>query len=124
MSTTTNTTAATIESTIEGALRTAGLSTYQRQAKPVIDALVAREQDLAEKILDYAEEQGANTDEVTSLLTSLGVALKPEEPETVAAEANGQGDTGALARIEASLSSLTATVSSLSDFARRNGYRG
>jgi len=124
MSTTTNNNTATIEATIEGALRTAGLSTYQRQAQPVIDALVAREQAIAEKLLDYAEDNGANTDEVTAMLTDLGMALKPEEPETVNAEANGQGDTGALARIEASLSSLTATVASLSDFARRNGYRG
>jgi hypothetical protein len=119
MSTTTNTAAATIETTIEGALRTAGLSAYQRQAQPVITALVEREQAIAEKILDYAEDQGANTDEVTSLLTSLGVALKPEEPETEAvAEPAGQGD------VATALANIQRTLDSLTQFARSNGYRG
>lgn len=115
--TTTQNAPATIESTIEATLRTAGLSTYQRQAQPVVDALVAREQAICESLLDFAGEQGASTDEVTELLTSLGLSLKPEEPENVAAPA---ADTD----IAAALAGIQRTLDSLTTFARRNGYTG
>lgn len=119
MTSTTQNTPATIESTVETSLRTAGYSTYLRQAQPVVDALVAREQAICEKLLDFASENGAETDEVTELLTSLGLSLKPEEPETVPAGFAGeQTDVAtALASIQRSLEGLTA-------FARQNGYRG
>lgn len=119
--TTTQNAPATVQSTVEEGLRTAGYSTYLRQAQPVVDALVAREQAICESLLDFAETNGASTDEVTEFLTGLGLSLKPEEPETAAEAPAQEGD--ALARIEASLSTLTATVTSLTDFARRNGYR-
>lgn len=119
MSTTTQNTGTTIEATIEGALRTAGLSTYQRQAQPVIQALVEREQAIAERLLDYAQDNGASTDEVTAMLTDLGMSLKPEEPETVEAPAsNGQGD------VAAALANIQRTLEGLTQFARANGYRG
>lgn len=117
MNTATNTTA-TIEATIEGALRTAGLSTYQRQAQPVIQALVEREQAIAERLLDYAGDNGASTDEVAAMLEDLGMSLKPEEPEAVAAEPAGQGD------VATALANIQRTLDSLTQFARSNGYRG
>jgi len=118
MNTATNTTA-TIEATIEGALRTAGLSTYQRQAQPVIQALVEREQAIAERLLDYAGDNGASTDEVAAMLTDLGMSLKPEEPEVEeTTEPAGQGD------VATALANIQRTLDSLTQFARSNGYRG
>jgi hypothetical protein len=119
MSTTTQNNTATIEATIEGALRTAGLSTYQRQAQPVIQALVEREQAIAERLLDYATDNGASTDEVAAMLADLGMSLKPEEPETEeVAEPAEQGD------VATALANIQRTLEGLTQFARANGYRG
>ena len=121
MSTTQNETTQTIEATIEGALRTAGLSSYQRQAQPVITALVEREQGMAEKLVTYAIDNGASEEEVTQMLKDLGMSVKDPEPETVeapAAEANGQTD------VAAALANIQQTLEGLTSFARANGYRG
>lgn len=123
MTSTTQNAPATIESTVENALVSAGFSTYLRQAQPVVQALVEREQAIAEKLLDYAGDAGASTDEVTELLTSLGVSLKPEEPE-VAETAIDDPGTGDNARIASALERIEQRLDSLTAFARNNGYRG
>ena len=50
------------------------------------------------------------------------MSLKAPEPEVAETSEDGS-DTGAMGRIEQMLTSLTGRIDSLTEFARRNGYR-
>jgi hypothetical protein len=129
MSTTSqNTTTQSIQQTVESTLRASGNGSYLSYAGPTIAALMERERTICSALLDYADNAGASDGEVRDLLASLGMNVEPDiqaqdaEDDEDSDDEDGS-DTGALSRIEASLRTLTATVSSLTDFARRNGYR-
>ena len=131
MSSTTQNETVTIESTVRTALQQAGYGSYMTYAQPVIAALTAREQAATEALIGKANDLDLDEDEVRDAIKATGLSVKDPEPEPedadpmfMDADKVDDRNTGALDRIEASLSRLTATVSSLTDFARRNGYRG
>jgi hypothetical protein len=123
-STTQDETTRDIATTVRTALNGRGQgSYYDSYAPPVVAALVERETDLSEKLIDYAVDAGADGTEVKAYLREIGMAVATDpEPETQAEESADPEDI--LTRIDANLRTLTATVTSLTDFARRNGYRG
>ena len=122
MSTTQNETQG-ITQTVRSALNNAGYGSYISYAGPVIEALTARETDLSEKLIDYAVDAGGSADEVRHYLREIGMAVtvieedEPEvEPEVTSKKKGKQSKRELLER-------LSAQVDSLTDFARRNGYR-
>lgn len=93
----------TINETISESLRSAGLSGYERQARPVIDALVERETRIFTGIVEAASAQGLDRRQTTSLLRDLGLT----EPSLAASIEDGD---------------LAARVARLEQFARDNGF--
>ena len=72
MSTTENQTVRSIEDTVRSAMNSNGAGGYyDTYAGPVVANLVAREQTIAEKLVGYAEANGADTEEVTAMLADL-----------------------------------------------------
>lgn len=97
----------TINETIDQSLRNAGLSNYRRQAEPVVNALVEREQRIFTGIVDAGAALGGDRNQIAQALRDLGV----EAPPVQAAVAAGADD------------DLAARVARLEQFARdRVGY--
>lgn len=124
MSTTTNE-INSIAQTVRSAMNGRGQgSYYDSYATPVVAALVDRETELSERLIDYAVDAGASAAEVRDYLRQIGMAVaadaEPEEEE----EPDNDEDTSALGRIEQTLNRLATRIDGLTDFARRNGYRG
>lgn len=113
----------TIQQTVQTALSQQGLNGYARQAEPVIALLVNRERDISERLIDYAGDLGADTREVRQQLSGLGMAVPEPEPEDDDDE-DTTADSAAIGRIEQMLTAMGRQIDSLTDFARRNGYRG
>jgi len=127
MSTTQNETTRPISETIQQALQDAGYGSYMSYAQPVIAALTAREEAITEKLVGYAEANGADTEEVTAMLNDLGMAVRAPEPEAEESDENDgsdEGDGSDNSRIASALGRIEEQISRLTDFARRNGYRG
>jgi hypothetical protein len=127
MSTTQNdTTSASISDTIQQALQQAGYGSYVSYARPVVEALEAREKEIASQLIDYAIDYDASEEEVRTYIAETGMAVpdpvvEDEEDEEDEPES---ADTGAIGRVERLLTSLTERIDSLTEFARTNGYRG
>lgn len=85
----------TLNETISQSLRQAGLTGYERQAQPVVAALVAREQQITAGLLDAAQQAGVNRNEAARTFEGLGLTM-PAQPAEVAQ----QGDTDLMARLE------------------------
>lgn len=111
----------TIQQTVQTALSQQGLNGYARQAEPVIALLVDREREISERLIDYAGDLGADTREVRQQLSGLGMAVPEPEPED---DEDTTADSAAIGRIEQMLTAMGRQIESLTDFARRNGYRG
>ena len=113
-----------IAETVNGALAQAGLSQYQSHARPVVDALNEREQNMAEQLIGYATQQGLSEEDAATALRQVGMSMPtppaPAATGTVASadEANQGGD---LADV---LNRINETLTSLAQFARSNGWRG
>jgi hypothetical protein len=105
----------TIQSTITSALRNAGLSRYEREARPVVDALVARENEVIEKAREAMSERGVQGSEQDNILSFIGLIEPTVDP--VAAQ-NAAGSPGS------TLDRIAEQVNSLVEFARRHGFRG
>jgi len=113
-----------ISETIQQALQDAGYGSYMSYAQPVIAALTAREEAITEKLVGYAEANGADTEEVTAMLNDLGMAVKAPEPEADNEDGSDESDGSDNSRIASALGRIEEQISRLTDFARRNGYRG
>lgn len=98
-----------ITDTINQSMQQAGLTRYTRQAQPVINALVQREQEIAGRLLDEAQNMGANRADVVRLFEGVGMSLP------VGQDAQGTGT---------EVADLRRQVDALTTFARRNGYTG
>ena len=118
MSTIENETAG-ISQTVQRALQDAGYGSYIAYAGPVIEALTARETAMADKLVDYAVDAGADLDEVQRYLREIGMIV-PHVEEDIEDEV----ETTTLSRIENSLGAIARQIESLTQFARSNGYRG
>jgi len=107
----------TIEATVEGALRTAGLASYLAQARPVIEALVAREQALSERLVEVGVDTlDQDEDEVRGLLAETGMHVAHPEVEE-------ESDESSTARILDAISTLGSRLDSLERIARSHGLR-
>ena len=123
MTSTTQNETTSIEQTIREALNNAGYGSYISYARPVVEALVAREKRIASSLIDYAIDNDASEEEVRTYISETGMAV----PDLVADQdenTEDDSDTGALGRIEQALTNLTGRIDSLTQFARSNGYRG
>jgi len=127
MSTTQNETQ-DIATTVRAAMNGRGQgSYYDSYATPVVAALVDRETNLSERLIDYAVDAGASASEVRDYLRQIGMAVaitEAEDYDTDDEEPDNDEDTSALGRIERTLNSLATRIDGLADFARRHGYRG
>jgi len=114
-----------ISQTVQRALQDSGYGSYMSYAGPVIEALTARETDMADKLCDYAVDAGADLDEVQAYLREIGMIVprRENEPESED-EDDDEVDIPALSRIENSLGAIARQLESLTQFARNNGYRG
>src|SRR5262245_13548927 len=103
---------------VEDILVARGYSQYRSYASPVIDGLIERERDVADRIVD-AEGigDGLTRDEIRAILEGCGMSVRPPV-EAEAEQPMAEADLASvLGRIERTLGALT-------EFARANGYRG
>jgi hypothetical protein len=115
----------TISETVRDALIAQHLGQYQSHARPVVQALEDRERLICERIIDAAVAQGMSRDATRTMLTNVGMtppALVPVGSVASADAANQASQDSPdflalLQRIDSQLSSLTS-------FARDNGYTG
>ena len=103
---------------VEDILVARGYSQYRSYASPVIDGLIERERDVADRIVD-AEGigDGLTRDEIRAILEGCGMSVRPP----VEAEA---GQPMAEADLASVLGRIERTLGALTEFARANGYRG
>lgn len=101
-----------IHDTVNTELRQRGLTAYADQARPVVTALVERENGIADQIINAAREQGIDEGQVRQVLEGAGMHVE-------AAQAAG-GDTGLADRV----ADLERQVRDALAFARRQGYTG
>ena len=121
----TTTAVRSIEDTIREVLTANGHEAYLRFADPVIGALTTREMNLGEKLVDYAIDAGADSTEVRAYLSEIGMAVAEPDPWVVDEDDEEDADDEAgEAQIAAALDRIERRLDNLTDFARRNGYRG
>jgi hypothetical protein len=117
-------TSSTIPETVESTLRNAGLGSYTSQARPVVDALVAREASICNDLIDFASEQGMGREAVVGALREAGMHVPV--PGTLAS-ADAQNQDAAVAPADgdlaATLARINDTLEDLAGFARQNGWR-
>jgi len=97
-----------IPDTVDQQLQQLGLGQYAQQAQPVKDALVQREQSIVQSILDEADSQGIDTDDLTRFFEGLGMHLPTDQAD------DGAGD----------LDETASVLNALVAFAQQQGYRG
>lgn len=111
----------TIRTTISQTLRTAGLSSYERQAEPVIAALEAREQAALDTIRAEGIEAGASESQVEAILIEAGLVERPapvvEEP------AEPQSLEAMVASLAESIKAQGERIETLVSAAARHGVR-
>lgn len=108
----------TIQETVDQSLSAAGYGSYGQYARPVVTALVDREQQIVGRLIEFAQSTDLDVEQVRGALQECGMHMPPAPvAETTQAPA-AEGDLAAtLGRIEQALTGLTA-------FARQNGYNG
>lgn len=115
-----------IQETVNSALQSNGLGSYMNHARPVVSALQAREADIADSLISFATSQGLGEEDATAALRQTGMFMREVIPPTpvpgTVASADGQNTGDAdLAQV---LRNINETLTSLSQFARSNGWRG
>jgi hypothetical protein len=118
----------TINDTVQGALSQAGLGSYGSQARPVVDALVAREQEMADALIGYATQQGMREEDAAAACRQVGMHLPTPAPVATiasAAQQNQQAEapTGEAPDLATTLARINDTLEDLAGFARQNGWR-
>lgn len=111
-----------IDAVVQRSLRDSGYGSYFSYAGAVVEALQKRERGIAEMLVDYAVDAGADQVEIRSYLREIGMTVAEDDPEPEDGESAEPEDV--LTRIDARLNSLVETVDGLAQFARNNGYRG
>lgn len=123
MSTSTTENVRSIEETIRQALTERGNGSYMTYAQPAIQALTAREQEISEQLLAFAESMDAPEDEVREALKNAGLTVKDPEPDVEPEDDDDDADENT-SRIASALERIEQRIESLTAFARRNGYTG
>lgn len=101
-----------VRETVHNALLIHGLSSYERQAEPVVAALEEREREIASSLIAFATGKGLSRTEAERAISEAGLSVPTPEATTVA-----EGD------LASEVSSLKSTVERLVGFAQRHGYR-
>jgi len=118
----------TINETVQQSLSQAGYGQYQRYATPVVTALVNREQEIAGRLLQFAEGSDLDVNAVRSALTDCGMHMPQPQVQAMTTAQSEDTDadplTATLGRIEQALTAQNTAISNLTEFARRNGYSG
>ena len=111
----------TVSSIVDNATSSV-VSRYPREAGPIVAQLKAdleaRDEALVESLVSGGVALGARREQVEGLLTDAGLLATPEPEPTPEPTGEGSDD---LSVIKASLASLSETVQSLVDFAKRHG---
>lgn len=107
----------TIQETIQQSLQDAGYGGYRQYAQPVVTALVDREQRIAGRLIEFAQNSDLDVDAVKSALQECGMTMPVETQQDTATATSDDSLAQTLGRIEQALTGLTA-------FARQNGYTG
>lgn len=66
----------TVRETIETEMRNRGLSSYLRQAEPVIAAAEAREHEAVDALIEFATSQGLGRDQARNAITEAGLQAR------------------------------------------------
>jgi hypothetical protein len=104
----------TIRETVQENLGNAGLSSYVRQAEPVIAALEAREWDMADALVEAGTNLGATRSQVTGVLVDAGVQTRPQP----VAVSNGSSNGDLFAQIDALRDSVNQINQALDQIVR------
>jgi hypothetical protein len=89
-----------VRTTTTTALSNQGLSSYGRQAEPIISILEEREFGIADALIEFGVGAGMPETQVRDALVEAGLGVRPEpEPEPVASNGNS-GDSDLLRRVE------------------------
>lgn len=116
----TTTAVPTIEDTVRQVLQRSGNGAYTAYAQPVVTALVERELTISERLVSLATEQTYLAEEdARRVIAQTGIAMSGPEPEVDDEPEDDDDEAG----IAAALDRIERRLDSLTDFARRNGYR-
>jgi hypothetical protein len=108
----------TIQETVDQSLAAAGYGSYGQYARPVVTALVDREQNIVGRLIEFANNSDLDTDAVRTALAEAGLHMPPAPQATMQATGGNDGD---LAQV---LAQINQTLQGLSSFARQHGYNG
>lgn len=92
------------------------------KGQTALDALVEREQVMADEIVEAGVSLGATRDQVASILAEVGMHMRPTEPAAGGTAADGE----VVARLESIESKLDKAIEAgkhVRSWARRQGYR-
>jgi len=106
----------TIRETVSEQMRGSRLSSYVREAEPVISALEAREWDMADALIEAGTRLGASRTQVTGVLVDAGVQTRPAP---VSVQSNG-GSNDLFAQIDALRDSVNQINQALDTIVRQS----
>ena len=113
-----------VRNIVTQSLRSNGLSSYERQAEPVIADLERAAAAVAQSLRTSARNAGVGSSDVEEALISAGLVERPRpEPVVAATPSQGAGFPAEDGSAAAALARIEATLSGLVSFASRHGYR-
>jgi hypothetical protein len=123
----------TISDTVNTTMAANGLGSYAGHARPVVEALTQREQEMADALIGFATQQGLDEETAAAALRQVGMTL-PAPPPPVAtlasADRQNQANTGEPRHraegdddLTVVLARINNTLEDLAGFARQNGWR-
>jgi hypothetical protein len=93
-----------IRDVITEGLSQQGLSSYSRQAEPIVSALEARETEMADSLVDFAVENGMGRESAVSALRDVGLLMK---------SSNGTVNDDRIAALEQTLRDVQQSLNNL-----------
>lgn len=105
---------------VQEVLNSHGYASYVQYASPVVEALEARERDLADQLLLYADDNGVEPQAVRQVMEQIGMNVPVEEEPEEPARTDG-ADADVLARLADAMVTLTQRVDQLTEVARSRG---
>jgi len=110
----------TVREVVTEAMQENGLGEHVSRAGSVINTLVERDAEIAERLIEEGTEMGASEQAVRDLLVEVGLI---PAPVLEAVSSNGHGESTD-DEVMAMLRGIRSDLDSLKSFARRNGYSG
>lgn len=116
-------TTTSIEQTVEQALQANGLSGYQSQARPVVDALVRRETNIVENLIGTVVEKGLPREEAVRLFQGAGMALPQAITQDTGFPQSGSQAQPVQAQATQQPLDTVTRIQMLEQFAASQGYK-